>query len=127
MRLETLSLKNYRSCYDTTVKFAEHVTLLVGENDAGKSTIINQLQIQPLAGFAMLHTKYLLNLPRLIPWRHVLVDDADTAFLRERDREARLGHRVHGGRNDGDIEREGAGQLGLEQNFAGQDVGVRRL
>ncbi len=34
--------------------------------------------------------------------RHVLVNDADTAFLRDRDREPRLGHGIHRGRDDGE-------------------------
>ena len=45
MRLSELELWNYRSCYRTTVRFAEHLTLIVGENDAGKSNIIDALRV----------------------------------------------------------------------------------
>ena len=68
-----------------------------------------------------------LNLARLILRRHVLVNDADAAFLRERDREPRLGDGVHGGRDDRDVQREGARELGLELNFARQELGVSGL
>ena len=44
MKLSQLELKNFRSCYDTTVDFADHLTLLVGENDAGKSNIIDAIR-----------------------------------------------------------------------------------
>jgi putative ATP-dependent endonuclease of OLD family len=52
MRLEALRLKNFRSCYSTNVEFAEHVTLLVGENDAGKSNIVDALRlaVPPVSG-----------------------------------------------------------------------------
>lgn len=45
MRLEEARLKNFRQCYETTVRFSEHVTLLVGENDAGKSSIVDALRL----------------------------------------------------------------------------------
>jgi putative ATP-dependent endonuclease of the OLD family len=45
MRLSELELRNYRSCYRTTVRLAEHLTLVVGENDAGKSNIIDALRV----------------------------------------------------------------------------------
>ncbi len=31
-----MSAENFRSCYGTTIDCSEHLTLLVGENDAGK-------------------------------------------------------------------------------------------
>jgi hypothetical protein len=52
---------------------------------------------------------------------HVLVHDADSAFLRERDGEPCLGHRVHGGREHGDVQLDRAGEAGGEADFAGQD------
>ncbi|NNN15940.1 MAG: AAA family ATPase [Acidimicrobiaceae bacterium] len=45
MRLARLQLENYRSCYSTTVDFSEHLTLLVGENDVGKSNVIDALRV----------------------------------------------------------------------------------
>src|ERR1035438_6161687 len=44
MRLDTLVVRNFRSCYETKVVFAPHLTLLIGENDAGKSNIIDALR-----------------------------------------------------------------------------------
>ncbi len=45
MRLQSLQIKNFRSCYDTMVDFAPHLTLCVGENDAGKTNIIDALRV----------------------------------------------------------------------------------
>jgi putative ATP-dependent endonuclease of the OLD family len=45
MRLSQLELRNFRSCYDTTVRFADDLTLLVGENDAGKSNIVDAIRL----------------------------------------------------------------------------------
>jgi putative ATP-dependent endonuclease of OLD family len=45
VRLETARFKNYRSCRETTVRFSKYLTLLVGENDAGKSNIIDGLRV----------------------------------------------------------------------------------
>ena len=47
----------------------------------------------------------------------------DAAFLRHGDGEARLGHRVHGGRDDRDIEADGAGDLRCDVRLAGHDLG----
>lgn len=45
MRLKRLTVENFRSCCSTDVDFSEHLTLLVGENDAGKSNIIDALRL----------------------------------------------------------------------------------
>ena len=58
-------------------------------------------------------------------WK-ILVDDADAAFLCHRDRERRLGHRVHRRRDERDVELDVARQPGLEADIAGQDAGVGR-
>ncbi len=52
MRLAQVRVENFRSCYDTTVDFSEHLTLLVGENDAGKSNVVDalRLSIPPASG-----------------------------------------------------------------------------
>lgn len=52
MYLSKLDLKNFRSCYDTTVIFQPSITLLVGENNSGKSNVIQALQLatKPLSG-----------------------------------------------------------------------------
>src|SRR5262249_13776207 len=56
--------------------------------------------------------------------REVLVDDADAAFLRDRDREARLGDGVHRRRDERDVELDFLRQPGLEADFSGEDAGV---
>ncbi|GGO78937.1 ATP-dependent nuclease [Nonomuraea cavernae] len=45
MYLRELTLKNFRSCVDTTVEFQPTLTLLAGENNAGKSNIIEALRL----------------------------------------------------------------------------------
>ena len=52
MRLESVRVQNFRSCYDTTLELADHLTLLVGENDSGKSNIIDSIRIStpPVSG-----------------------------------------------------------------------------
>jgi hypothetical protein len=70
---------------------------------------------------AALEALDLQHLGGLLPRRHVLVHDADAAFLRERDGEARFGHRVHGGRQQRDVELDRAGEAGGEADFAGED------
>ncbi len=57
---------------------------------------------------------------------HVLVDDADAAFLRDGDREARFGDRVHGGGQDRQIQADRAGELRAEVGVARQEIGVCR-
>jgi len=63
----------------------------------------------------------LQHLGRLLLGRLVLVDDADAPLLRQRDGEPRLGHRVHGGRNQRDVQGDVAGEPGIELHVAGQD------
>ncbi len=62
------------------------------------------------------------HLGSLCPGRQVLVDDADAAFLRQRDRQATLGNGIHGGRKQGQIEGDVARQAGGEADIAGQDL-----
>ena len=52
MRLETMHVQNFRSCYNTTIAFAGYLTLLVGENDAGKSNLIDAIRVSvpPVSG-----------------------------------------------------------------------------
>ena len=73
------------------------------------------------AGLEFLHHTHL---PGLLLRAHVLVDDAYTAFLGHGDGQAPLGDGVHGGRQKGDIQPDGGGQLGLQTDFSGQDLGV---
>ena len=50
--------------------------------------------------------------------------DAEAALLRDRDREARLGDRVHRRRHERNVERDAAGEAGLEGDVAGYDEGM---
>jgi putative ATP-dependent endonuclease of OLD family len=45
MYLQSLKLSNFRSCYDTTVEFQPTLTLLVGENNSGKSNVVEALRL----------------------------------------------------------------------------------
>ncbi|MCF6523044.1 AAA family ATPase [Streptomyces sp. JJ36] len=45
MHLRSLRIKNFRSCYDTEVEFQPGITLLVGENNSGKSNVIESLRL----------------------------------------------------------------------------------
>ena len=40
MRLETLTLKNYRLFSELTVAFHENLTVLVGDNGSGKTAVL---------------------------------------------------------------------------------------
>ena len=40
MYLERLRLQRFRSCADTTVRLRPELTVLVGENNGGKSNVI---------------------------------------------------------------------------------------
>jgi putative ATP-dependent endonuclease of the OLD family len=44
MQLQTATIANFRSCRETSVQFNGTLTLLVGENDAGKSNVIDALR-----------------------------------------------------------------------------------
>ncbi|MEV0254692.1 AAA family ATPase [Streptomyces sp. NPDC050732] len=45
MYLSRLGIKNFRSCYDLKVDFQPGITLLVGENNSGKSNVIESLRL----------------------------------------------------------------------------------
>src|SRR6266576_911789 len=57
-----------------------------------------------LAAFHAVHLR------RLAVHRHVLVDDADAALARDRDRHLRFGDRIHRGGHEGDVEGDAAGK-----------------
>lgn len=52
MHLSEGHIEGFRSCYDVTIPFGSSVTLLVGENNAGKSNVIEALRLAtvPLSG-----------------------------------------------------------------------------
>lgn len=45
MYLNELNIKNFRSIHDITLTFSKGINILIGENNAGKSTIIDALRI----------------------------------------------------------------------------------
>ncbi|WP_227026194.1 AAA family ATPase [Streptomyces fodineus] len=45
MYLRQLGIKNFRSCYDLELDFQPGITLLVGENNSGKSNVIEALRL----------------------------------------------------------------------------------
>lgn len=52
MHLKEVSIRGFRSCADVTIPLSPGVTLLVGENNAGKSNVIEALRLatSPLSG-----------------------------------------------------------------------------
>ncbi len=55
--IEKLELKNYRCFADTTIRFKE-ISVLVGKNNAGKSTLIEALRMVSIALSKYCHTTY---------------------------------------------------------------------
>ena len=55
---------------------------------------------------------------------HVLVDYTDTAFAGNGDGHLRLGHRVHGSSDKGDLQVDVAGEFRGKRNFARKHFGV---
>lgn len=45
MYLRQLDIKNFRSCYDVKIEFRPDITLLVGENNSGKSNVVEALRL----------------------------------------------------------------------------------
>jgi putative ATP-dependent endonuclease of the OLD family len=52
MHIDCLRLQRFRSCADVTVRFHPELTVLVGENNGGKSNIVDALRLLtlPLSG-----------------------------------------------------------------------------
>ncbi|BBG30506.1 cation/multidrug efflux pump [Zymobacter palmae] len=55
---------------------------------------------------------------------HVLVDDADTTFLRHADGQARFGNGIHRGRQQRNVDRQLARQASAELNILRQYIGI---
>ena len=56
----------------------------------------------------------------------ILVNNANTAFLRHRNGEIGFGHRIHGGRNHRDVDADFTGEFGGEENVLGKNFRVCR-
>src|SRR5262249_14656349 len=76
---------------------------------------------------AVLAALYLVHLAGLLLDGHVLVNDADAAFLSERDGQLTFRDRVHGRGDDGNIEADIAGELRPHVDFARHHITIRRL
>ena len=63
------------------------------------------------------------HLGRLLLGREVLVHDADATLLRQGDGQARLGHGVHRGGHQGQVQADVARQLGRQRGVTGQHLG----
>lgn len=48
MHLDTLKIQRFRSCADVTVQFRKDMTVLVGENNGGKSNIVDAIRLLTL-------------------------------------------------------------------------------
>jgi hypothetical protein len=57
---------------------------------------------------------------------HILVYDADPSFLRQRNCHPRLGHRVHGGTHQRNIQDDVSRQVGADVDVLRQHIGLRR-
>ena len=75
------------------------------------------------AGLVALHEAHLLG---LLVGLQIAVDDADAAVLRHGDGHPGLGHRVHRGGDDRQVEADRAGQLGRDIDVAGQNLRAAR-
>jgi hypothetical protein len=97
------------------------VLALQGDHVAHRHLGRNGHRVAQHAGLEALDLEHLGGLPLGI---HVLVDDADAAFLRDGDRQARLGHRVHRRGHQRQVQVELPGEAGFERNFTRQDARV---
>ena len=72
------------------------------------------------AALELLHRPHLTG---LTVYREILVDDSDAAFLRQGDGETGFGHRIHGRRDERNVEpdapRQARFQLGLGWQYVG--------
>src|SRR5207342_1723096 len=73
-----------------------------------------------------LRALHLVDLGNLVLDREVAMDDAETALARERDREARLGHGVHRGRDERDVQCDRRRQAGDSRDVVRQHARLRR-
>ena len=76
------------------------------------------------AALTAFHAVHFFGLPRD---GHVAVDDSDAALLRQRDGQVRFRHGIHGGRDDGDVQRDLARQTGAGVGFRRQHIAAGRL
>jgi len=66
------------------------------------------------------------DLGKLLALRHVVMDEAEAAVGRHGNGHARFGHRVHVGRNDGDVKAQIFRELGVELRVARKNFRKKR-
>ena len=115
---------------------ADEPAVRVRHGDAGDLVFLHHLQrlgdrlprahrhrVDDHAGLGALH---LVDLFGLLLDGHVLVDDAEPALLGHGDGQARLGHGVHGGGDDGDVQADVAREARGDVDEVRMDVGAGR-
>ncbi|MNQ69345.1 hypothetical protein D3C85_839360 [compost metagenome] len=113
-----------------------HQFALVHHREAGEAVLAGDLQqLDDLGGGGDGHrvtddgglvTLDLAHFGSLLLDGHVLVDDADAAFLGHGDGQAGFGHRIHRGGHQRDVQFDAAGQAGLEADILRQNLGITR-
>ena len=110
--------------------------LALDDGDAGDVLLLHELRAR-LTGsvgrerdrvedHAVLGPFDLGDLPPLGLDGEVLVDDADAAFLGQGNGQGGLRDRIHGRRDDRDIDRDIAGQVGARIRLAGHEIALAR-
>ncbi len=114
MKVKTLRMQNFRGFEDVTLDFHDRITVLIGENGAGKSSVLDCLGIQL---FKLLHQIYIyddIEKPRKIAFKENFRDYTDSdikddqdytlnkmTFKYENDEFELPGNRVRDGRESG--------------------------
>ena len=130
--------RKVETCFESKITIGQNAdqSAVFGDRHAGDLVMRHQLygvfdllvrrhgdRIHDHAAFRSLH---LVDFRRLLLDRHVLVNDADAALLRERNGQARFGDGIHRGAHDRDVQFDAIGQRGSGANFGGQDVRFQR-
>jgi hypothetical protein len=114
---------------------ADHLAA-VQHRKAGNAQLVGQLhdlqhgvfggddhRVAQHAGFIALDA---CHLGGLLFGGEVFVNDPDAAFLGDGNGQARLGHRVHGGGHERQVQADVSGELRRKGRVLGQDLGERR-
>ena len=114
----------------------DQLARLIGNRHAGDAVARHQLfrvgnkvvraEVERIGNNAVLRALHAVNLLRLLLDGHVLVDDAQTALARHGDGRLRLRHRIHGRRQERDIQLDLIGQIRFQLYFLGQHLAAAR-
>jgi hypothetical protein len=102
---------------------AEAMLVLEGDDVADLHARRHDDRVAQHACFETLDARHFAG---LVGRTKVLVDNADAAFLRHRDCQTGFGHGVHRGREQRDVERDVAGQLGAKGGVGRKNIRVGR-